>query len=98
MAQIKITPEELRLAADFLELRLDAINTEVTSLKSKIDEIAANWEGAAKSSFIETFDSNMYPVLKETLPEVITGIVTQLDGAADVIERADSEIAKAFKG
>ena len=38
MATIRITPEELRTAADFLEARLTAINTEVSSLKSKIDE------------------------------------------------------------
>ena len=36
MAQIRITPEELRNASDFLMQRLDAINNEVASLKSKI--------------------------------------------------------------
>lgn len=98
MAQIRITPEELRGAADFLEQKLEAINGEVSALKGKIDEITANWEGSAQSSFIDTFDNNMYPILKDTLPEVITGIAAQLDGAADVIEQADAEVAKAFKG
>ena len=98
MAQIRITPEELRSAADFLEQKLEAINAEVSALKGKIDEITANWEGAAQSSFIDTFDNNMYPILKDTLPEVITGIAAQLDGAADAIEQADAEVAKAFKG
>ena len=32
MAQIRITPEELRNASDFLMQRLDAINNEVASL------------------------------------------------------------------
>ena len=98
MATIKITPEELRSASDFLEQKLDAINAEVSALKGKIDEVAGNWEGAAQSSFIETFESDMYPILKDTLPEVITGIATQLDGAADAIEQADEEVAKAFRG
>ena len=98
MAQIRITPEELRGAADFLEQKLEAINAEVAALKGKIDEITANWEGAAESSFIDTFDNNMYPILKDTLPDVITGIAGQLDGAADAIEQADAEVAKAFKG
>lgn len=98
MAQIRITPEELRGAADFLEKKLEAINGEVSALKGKIDEITANWEGSAQSSFIDTFDNNMYPILKDTLPEVITGIAAQLDGAADAIEQADAEVAKAFKG
>ena len=98
MAQIRITPEELRNGADFLEQKLEAINTEISALKSKIDEVTDNWEGAAQSSFIQTFESDMYPIMKDTLPEVITGIVAQLDGAAEAIEQADLEISKAFKG
>lgn len=98
MAQIRITPEELRDGADFLEQKLDTINSEVAALKSKIDEISGNWEGAAQSSFVDTFDNDMYPILSDTLPQVIQGIAGQLDGAADTIEQADAEIAKAFKG
>ena len=98
MATIRLTPEELRTAADFLEQKLEAINSEVAALKAKLDEISANWEGSAQSSFIETFEGDMYPILKDTLPEVITGIAAQLDGAADAIEQADEEVAKAFRG
>ena len=98
MAQIRITPEELRNGADFLEQKLEAINAEVAALKGKIDEVTGNWEGAAQSSFVETFENDMYPILKDTLPEVITGIVAQMDGAADAIEHTDAEVAKAFRG
>ena len=98
MAQIRITPEELRNGADFLEQKLEAINAEVAALKGKIDEVTGNWEGAAQSSFVETFENDMYPILKDTLPEVITGIVAQMDGAADAIEQIDAEVAKAFRG
>ena len=98
MAQIRITPEELRNAADFLAQRLEAINAEVSSLHDKIQEVAGNWEGAAQSSFIDTFENDMYPILRDTLPQVVEGIAGQLDGAADTIEQADEEIAKAFKG
>ena len=98
MAQIRITPEELRNGADFLEQKLEAINAEVAAIKAKIDEVTGNWEGAAQSSFVETFENDMYPILKETLPEVVTGIVAQMDGAADAIEQTDEEVAKAFRG
>ena len=97
MAQIRITPEDLRDAADFLEQRLEAINTEVTALHDKIEEVAGNWEGAAQSSFVDTFENDMYPILRDTLPQVVEGISGQLDGAADTIEQADEEIAKSFK-
>lgn len=98
MANIKISPEELRNAADFLEQKLESISSEVGALKSKIDEISANWEGSAQSSFIESFEGDMYPILRDTLPDVINGISSQLDGAADAIEQADEEVAKAFRG
>ncbi len=98
MAQIRITPEELREAADFLEQKLEAINGEVAELYSKVQDVAANWEGAAQSTFIDSFDNDMYPILKDTLPQVIEGIAGQLDGAADALEQADEEIAKAFRG
>lgn len=98
MAQIRITPEELRNAAGFLEQRLESINGEVGQLKSKIDEVSSDWEGASQSSFVETFENDMYPILRDTLPQVIEGICGQLNGAADAIEQADEEVAKAFKG
>lgn len=41
---------------------------------------------------METFENDMYPILKDTLPEVITGIVAQMDGAADAIEQTDAEV------
>ena len=98
MATIRITPSELREAAAFLGQKLEALNAEVSALKSKIDEVAGNWEGAAQSSFIETFNSDMYPMLKDTMPQVVEGIASQLNGAADAIEQADEEVAKAFRG
>lgn len=98
MSTIKITPQELRDAATYLGDRLEAISAEVTSLKSKIDEVTGNWEGSAQSTFVETFENDMYPIMNETLPDVINGIASQLTGAADALETADTEISNAFKG
>ncbi len=98
MAQIRITPEELRNGAKYLQERLTAISQEVASLKSKVDEVTGNWEGAAQSSFIETFEGDLYPILKDTVPQVLEGIIAQMNGAADAIEQADAEVANAFRG
>jgi WXG100 family type VII secretion target len=98
MGTIRITPEELRSAVEFLGQRLESLNTEVGQLKSKIDEVEAGWEGAAQSAFMESFQNDMYPILSETLPQVIEGIQSQLSGAADTLEQADLEISNAFKG
>lgn len=39
----------------------------------------------------------MYPIMSETLPEVIQGIESQLTTAANTIEEADVQISEAFK-
>lgn len=97
MASIKMTPQELRDAATFLEGKRDEIVNAVSALKGKVDATTAEWSGAAQSSFVESFNE-MLPMLTESFPEVITGISSQLTGAADAIETADEEVAKAFKG
>lgn len=50
-----------------------------------------------ESSFVESFNE-MFPMLTESFPETIQGIESMMTGAADVLEQADSEVAKAFKG
>ena len=97
MASIKMTPQELRDAATFLEGKRDEIVSAVSDLKRKVDATTAEWSGAAQSSFVESFNE-MLPMLTESFPQVITGIASQLTGAADAIETADEEVAKAFKG
>lgn len=98
MAQIRITPEELREGASFLEQRLESINNEVNQLDQRINQVAGNWEGAAKSSFLDTYQSKMSPVLRQSLPECIQGICSQLRASADAIESADEGVASSIRG
>ena len=95
---IRITPQELREASAYLNARLEAMTTEATSLKSKLDEIGANWEGAAQTSFFEVFNADMWPVLSKQLPDVITGIMRQLEVSADTLEQTDMDISQKLKG
>lgn len=95
--QIRMTPQELREAADFIDQRKNSIMEEVTSLKQRVDQVTGNWEGAAQSSFVATFEEQLYPILKDTAPQVMEGLCAQLKGAADAIEKADEEVANAFK-
>ena len=46
--RIMMTPQELNDGATFLRQRLDAINQEVSQLKSKIDDVCSRWEVAAQ--------------------------------------------------
>jgi WXG100 family type VII secretion target len=96
--RIMMTPQELNDGASFLHQRLEAINQEVASLKSKIDDISSRWEGAAQQSFINQFENDMYPILRDTLPQVIEGVASELDAAANAIRETDASLASAFKG
>ncbi len=94
---IKITPEELRDAATILDANRDEILAKVEDIHKKIEEVAANWEGAAQSSFVEGFNE-MVPLLSKDFPSIIEGLSAQLRGAADAIEAADEEVSNAFRG
>jgi len=96
--RIMMTPQELNDAAAFLRQRLEAINQEVSQLKSKIDDVSSRWEGAAQRSFINQFENDMYPILRDTLPQVIDGVARELDAAANAIGETDASLASAFKG
>ncbi len=96
--RIMMTPQELNDGAAFLRQRLDAINQEVGMLKNKIDDIISRWEGAAQQSFVNQFENDMYPILRDTLPQVIDGVASELDAAANAIRDTDQSLASAFKG
>lgn len=97
MASIKMTPQELRDSAQFLANKRQEIVDAVNAIKGRVDTTTAEWEGAAQSSFVESFNE-MLPMLTESFPETIQGIESMLSGAADALEQADEEIANAFKG
>jgi len=97
MLTIKMTPQELRDAATVLDQKKEEILSAVNELKSKIDEVTNNWEGAAQSQFVDTFTTTFLPMLEKDFPDVISGIANQLLGAATAIEDADSQIASSFK-
>lgn len=96
--RIMMTPQELNDGAVFLKQRLEEIENEVASLKNKIDDIVSRWEGAAQQSFVMQFENDMYPILRDTLPQVIEGLAAELDAAANALRETDESLASAFRG
>lgn len=97
MGVIKMTPEELRDGANYLGERNNAIQGEVTLLENKINYLDSNWEGAANCAFIDVYQTEVSPVLKEKMPQIIEGIMAQLRAAATTLENADNEVAGAMR-
>ncbi len=96
--RVMMTPQELNDGATYLRDRLDAINQEVQQVKNKIDDVTSRWEGAAQQSFINQFENDMYPILRDTLPQVIDGVAQELDAAANALRDTDESLASAFNG
>ena len=95
--QIRITPQELRDGSDYLAQRREECMEALTAIKQRVDEVAANWEGAAQNSFVQTFEE-LYKQISEALPQTVEGIESMLDGAAQAREEADDSIAQSFNG
>jgi WXG100 family type VII secretion target len=96
--RIKMTPQELNDGANYLRDRLSNISEEVNSLNSKVQEVTGCWEGASQEAFSGRFNEDLYPILRDTVPQVIEAMATKLDAAANTIRDTDSELASAFRG
>ena len=96
--RIIITPQELNDGAAFLKQRLASITEEVRSIQGRITDITAKWEGASQAAFVAQWETDMYPILRDTLPQVVEGVAAELDAAANTLREADAQIAQAFKG
>ena len=97
MSQIRITPEELREGSDQIKALSEAIADNLTTLKSIVDGVANNWEGAAQSSYVSSFE-DIHKQFVESFPPTVEGLAEQMKAVADTLEETDAEIAKAFSG
>jgi WXG100 family type VII secretion target len=98
MSQIRITPEELEQGAKSIEGYRDTINGEISQLNTTITNVTDNWEGAAQSAFLSSYQELYNPTLRETFPEILTGIAEQLKAAAKIMRDTDEELRGAMNG
>lgn len=91
MAQIKLTPEELRTSAVKYTNGSSDIDNVLAILTSEQETIRENWEGSAFESFDNQF-SELKPKIQE-FSQLLQDINTQLNSVADTIEQTDQDIA-----
>ncbi len=97
MAQIRITPEELRAGAGSLNTLAETIIDNLTELNSIVTGVTDNWEGAAQTAYLDNFNE-LLGQFKESFPPAIQGLGEQMNATADSLEEADEQIASAFRG
>lgn len=96
--RIMMTPPELEEGASYLRTRLGEMQQQVQALNNKIEEVSSRWEGMSQDAFMERYRSELYPVLYETMPQIIEALSYKLEGAANAIRETDQQIAGAFRG
>ena len=96
MAQIKLTPEELRTSATKYTSGSQEVSQVLSSLKSEQETIRANWEGSAFQAFDNKFNE-LTPKIEE-FAQLLEDINAQLNSVADVIEQTDQDIASQVQG
>lgn len=97
MAQIKITPEELETGARDVQSQEAQIMDILSALNRTITNVANNWEGAAKSSFFESFTQLYNTTLTKDFPNILEGIQKQLNEAARIMRETDAQLSNALK-
>ena len=86
MAQIKLTPEELRQSAQRYAQGSQEIDQILNTLTHEQQVIDANWDGSAFDSF------ELSPKIKQ-FAQLLEDINAQLIKVADIVEQTDQDIA-----
>lgn len=97
MSQIRITPQELKDGADQIEKLAEDITNNLKTLKSVVDGVANNWDGAAQSSYVASFE-DIHKQFEDTFPPTVKELAEQMKAVACTLEETDAQIAKALSG
>ncbi|HEO3250038.1 TPA: WXG100 family type VII secretion target [Streptococcus agalactiae] len=96
MAQIKLTPEELRESAQKYTAGSQQVTEVLNSLTQEQAVIDENWDGSAFDSFEAQFNE-LSPKITE-FAQLLEDINQQLLKVADIVEQTDSDIASQIGG
>lgn len=92
MAQIKLTPEDLRQSATKYTSGSENVTQVLNDLTREQAVIAENWDGSAFDSFEAQFNELCFKTIKE-FAQLLQDINAQLVKVADIIEQTDQDIA-----
>ncbi|HGD2555566.1 TPA: WXG100 family type VII secretion target [Streptococcus agalactiae] len=96
MAQIKLTPEELRSSAQKYTAGSQQVTEVFNLLTQEQAVIDENWDGSTFDSFEAQFNE-LSPKITE-FAQLLEDINQQLLKVADIIEQTDADIASQISG
>ncbi|MBE6801980.1 MAG: WXG100 family type VII secretion target [Ruminococcaceae bacterium] len=93
--QIRITPDQMREKANQYRRQGEAVNGVISQLDSLLQQLQAEWEGAASESYAARYQE-LKPGFQKA-EALIYEIATALDSTAKIVEETDASIANQFK-
>ena len=87
MAQLRVTPEQLRARAAEYRNQAEEVDGVIAKLDSLISTLESEWEGVSASKYISQY-SDLRPSFV-SMQNLITELATALDQEANKFEAAD---------
>lgn len=94
MAQISVTPEELKEQAQVYVRSKEEIELAIQNVNRMNDTIAQEWKGAAFEAYLEQY--NQLYVNVQKFEDLLADINQQLTRYADTIAERDAQDAQSF--
>ena len=88
MAQLRVTPEQLRGRASEYRTQGEQVQEVITKLDSLINTLESEWEGISASRYISQY-SDLRPSFV-SMQQLITELASALDQEANKFEAADN--------
>ena len=92
--QIRMTPDQMVKRAGEVNTQETAFDDVVNKMRSIINELMTEWEGAASISFNDQFEA-LQPSFRD-MKKLLVDIAQQLRNAAEAMEDLDSRMASSF--
>ena len=88
MAELQVTPSELKNKAQELKNQNGNLKTKISDLMQAESTLGTKWDGQAKEAFHTAFTADIQKI--EAFQEGIAGYITALEGIAQQYEKAES--------
>ncbi|GAB2026853.1 WXG100 family type VII secretion target [Lactovum odontotermitis] len=94
MAQISVTPEELKSQAQIYVQAKEEIEQTIQKVNSMNQTIAEEWKGQAFQSYLEQYDQLHQSVVQ--FEDLLQSVNQQLNKYADTVQERDAQDAQSF--
>lgn len=97
MANIRISPDQMRTRAGEFRNEAASVGDSITAMDRLLGQLQEEWEGEASRSYANRYQSELRPSFQRA-QEMINEIAQALDKTAQEMQDMDQRIATGFRG